>query len=186
VITVDIGLRASAKYGATTSVVMTLEGALGTTHGGALTSMDITMEGTLTGGLDVMFGMVSIDVSLPAAQWNKVWTAESLTRGVLGIDSYEASAVAWLLHDLSMVMVDNEELPPVTVYSLSVDPTVAIRMSTQPLYVPPAPPAAPPDAPPEHPEEFPMPVYGGILLRALHGVVVDMDPPTIEDGIPHS
>lgn len=46
-----------------------------------------------------------------------------------------------------------------------------------------------PQTPPELVDgnwSYSSPVYGGVVLRALHGVVVDMDYPTIIEGIPES
>jgi hypothetical protein len=98
-----------------------------------------------------------------------------------------------------ILIMDLTEVEPPSLYTeialgsatFSMDTTMrrAIVHKTIVVPEPPAPhvpPTPDPEDPPEAAIDVTPPVAGGIILRALHGIVVDMDTPTITDGKPSS
>ena len=195
-ISVDVGLVARPRIlgpGASISLVVDPTGGLGTDkiNNANLTdkvSAVVDFTATLTGGYEALSGDISAVVDASAARtmgWPQVPSSNNQMEWWTE-DSPWYMPLLYVVHPVVLSETDAEFDPPTTTYELTVHPVQTVNVGAIPSLVVPDPPAPAPPAPPEDPGNFPMPTAGGLSLRVLHGVVVDMDTPTITDGIPHS
>jgi hypothetical protein len=185
----DVQLQARPKYESSISNDVTLDAALGTTHGGATLDVDVDISGDLSGGIPTQIGTATatdvgrtvtaagMRVRVNSVQSSYGWDFDSSPYGILPF---------YIVHRIALADYDTDYDPPARTYHLQVPISPAVTVNAIPQLVIPDPPAPAPPAPPEDPGNFPMPTAGGLSLRVVHGVVLDMDTPTITDGIPHS
>jgi hypothetical protein len=65
-------------------------------------------------------------------------------------------------------------------FDAGVEVTGSVDLTSKPVFYYPTPPASPPAEEPEYPTA----AYGGIIIRPLMGIVVQMSTPSIVDGKP--
>jgi hypothetical protein len=186
---VNLSARPRILSGPSISVTVDPVGLLGITGTNSRTgdtSAVVDMTGTLTGGLDVMYGDISF-VADPVASRTIGWVESApLSYGWYTEDGNWNNPWQYIIHQVPVAYYDQDYDPPLLDYAMSVSVSDSVSVQGVPGVTIPAPPAPAPPAPPEAPGDFPMPVAGGVVVRAQYGIVVDMDTPTITDGMPSS
>jgi hypothetical protein len=190
-IIVDVGLVARPRIlgpGASISLTVDPAGGLGTTklNNANLTdkvSAVVDLTGTLTGGRLAMRSDISVTMD-PSAVPTKIFVQTLQNTYEWGLETSYYRLAPWGFILWERTLTSTDELYGETSYGLPmVGDVYATATMTYPATVP-APPAPAPPAPPEDPGNFPMPVSGGIVVRALPGIAVSVDAPVITDGKP--
>lgn len=184
-ISIDLDLVARPRILSGPSITETIgiAGGLGTDQLNSAALVDpvstvVDLTGDLTGGRLALRGTISTETDLSTSR-RRLWVQSAPTNYAMYPES--ADPWVWLYRTRTMLDPTDQENPVVSAQVIvrsNVDTWIAPAMTI------PDPPAPAPPEDPEEPGNFPIPSYGGVTIRALHGVVVDMDPPVIDDGIP--
>jgi hypothetical protein len=188
-ISVDVLLVSTVRQRPDVSAVVELTGSLGSTRASGTLSAVVEPSGSLSGGRLAMSGSVSAVVE-PSGSGNRLlMITEDSTSPYDALSYY---SYPWYVEtDGANVYYENVEHPldtavedfyGVTPSFLEVSPSSTLTIVPVLAPVVPSFPATP--APPDESGDYPLPAAGGMIVRALPGIAVQVDTPVIVDGRP--
>lgn len=188
-IEIDVIYAATVKQRPDVSAIVDLTGALGSTMASGTVSEEIGLDATASGARLALRGDISAVVDPSGLGKRLIMVTNDQTSPY---DSYSYREFYWymestwtmeyyeeIIHPTPLTTPDaygdtSVEMPLSVSSTVTVVPIVSIELPDAPQPPPPAEPSG----------NFPMPTAGGIIVRAVPGIAVQVDTPVIVDGRP--
>lgn len=189
-INVDVVLVSTVRQDLDLTVDVELEGGLGSTNTGSDVDVDVDLLATASGAYIALQGSIDVDADLSGAGQRLLMVSVDNEWPFDDPISYRPfhwyMETTWTMEYYEEI-VRSASFATEDVYGQEVIP-MSLLVSNSLAVVPiatidiPDPPAAPPG--PEPGGDFPIPAYGGMIVRAVPGIAVQVDTPVIVNGRP--